>query len=99
LIDYLAGHEDSNLWSLRVYDMNAGMLSSKVDKHDNVKSYVMDLSDIAVCDGIVAGSDIVVSMLPAFMHVPIAKLCITHAKHMVTASYASPEMKALGHWA
>ena len=95
LIDYLAGHEDSNLWSLRVYDMNADMLSGKVGKHDNVKSYVMDLSDMGICDGIVAGSDIVVSMLPAFMHVPIAKLCITHTKHMVTASYASPEMKAL----
>jgi alpha-aminoadipic semialdehyde synthase len=29
------------------------------------------------------------------MHVDVAKLCIAHGKHLVTASYISPEMKEL----
>jgi saccharopine dehydrogenase-like NADP-dependent oxidoreductase len=36
-----------------------------------------------------------VSMLPAHMHVAVATDCIGLGKHMVTASYISPEMKAL----
>ena len=43
----------------------------------------------------VSEADMVISLLPAFMHVEIAKLCIDHAKHLVTASYTSPEMRAL----
>lgn len=35
------------------------------------------------------------SLLPAPMHVDVAKLCIAHGKHLVTASYISPEMKEL----
>jgi alpha-aminoadipic semialdehyde synthase len=29
------------------------------------------------------------------MHPQVAKHCIAHGKHLVTASYVSPEMKAL----
>lgn len=35
------------------------------------------------------------SLLPAPMHPQVAKHCIAHGKHLVTASYVSPEMKAL----
>lgn len=40
-------------------------------------------------------SDVVVSLLPATMHMPIAEESVNQGKHMVTASYVSPEMKAL----
>jgi alpha-aminoadipic semialdehyde synthase len=39
--------------------------------------------------------DIVLSMLPAFLHVPVARLCVAHKKHLVTASYVSPGMQEL----
>ena len=35
------------------------------------------------------------SLLPAPMHVGVAQHCLTHGRHLVTASYVSPEMKAL----
>eukprot|EP00438_Fugacium_kawagutii_P005944 Skav204487 [mRNA] locus=scaffold535:124344:127498:+ [translate_table: standard] len=51
---------------------------------------------------LVKGSDLVISLLPATMHVPIAKHAIQHGVSMVTASYApwprgevSPEMNKL----
>lgn len=44
---------------------------------------------------LVKDHDIVLSLIPAFMHVPVAKLCIEHKKPMITASYISPEMKDL----
>jgi saccharopine dehydrogenase (NAD+, L-glutamate forming) len=38
--------------------------------------------------------DLVISMLPAFMHMLVAKDCIRLKKHLVTPSYISEEMKA-----
>lgn len=40
-------------------------------------------------------SDVVVSLLPATMHLPIAEECIRQKKDMVTASYVSPDMAKL----
>lgn len=39
--------------------------------------------------------DIVVSMLPAEHHVPLATLCITKGADFVSSSYIAPEMRAL----
>lgn len=40
-------------------------------------------------------ADVVISLLPATMHVPIAEEAVNQRRHMVTASYVSPEMRAL----
>ncbi len=45
--------------------------------------------------GFVADSDLVVSMLPPAFHLMVAELCIQQNKHFFTASYVSPEIKAL----
>jgi alpha-aminoadipic semialdehyde synthase len=45
-----------------------------------------------VCSPLVTAD---VSLLPAPMHPLVARHCIDHGKHLVTASYVSPEMKAL----
>ncbi|WP_319824983.1 saccharopine dehydrogenase family protein [Thalassovita sp.] len=42
-----------------------------------------------------APDDVVVSMLPADMHVPLAQLCLSKGAHFVSSSYISPEMRAL----
>ena len=44
---------------------------------------------------VIEQADIVVSMLPASLHIKIAKDCLHYGKHLVTASYVSPELKAL----
>ena len=52
------------------------------------------LSDDALSSTIKKG-DIVVSMLPATMHLKIAQLCLENNCHFVSSSYISPEMHAL----
>jgi saccharopine dehydrogenase-like NADP-dependent oxidoreductase len=42
-----------------------------------------------------AAGDVVVSMLPGDMHVPLAKLAIGASAHFVSSSYIAPEMRAL----
>ena len=46
-------------------------------------------------DRLVRQVDLVVSMIPPTMHIPVAELCLRHRKHLVTTSYISPEMQAL----
>jgi saccharopine dehydrogenase-like NADP-dependent oxidoreductase len=40
-------------------------------------------------------NDVVVSMLPASMHVQVAKMCLERKTHFVSTSYVSPEISAL----
>ena len=42
-----------------------------------------------------AAGDIVVSMLPATMHIQVAEMCLRKSAHFVSSSYVSPEMKSL----
>lgn len=44
---------------------------------------------------LIDASSIVVSLLPATMHLDIARACIALRRNLVTASYVSPEMRAL----
>ena len=46
-------------------------------------------------DRLVQEVDLVVSMIPPTMHIPVAQTCLRHAKHLITTSYISPEMEAL----
>lgn len=53
------------------------------------------VQDTVAVDAAVKAHDLVISLLPATAHVPIAKACIAHRKSMVTASYISPDMRRL----
>jgi alpha-aminoadipic semialdehyde synthase len=44
---------------------------------------------------LVSSHDLVVSLLPASMHVAVAELCLDRGKHFVSASYESPAMRGL----
>ncbi|BEI93733.1 uncharacterized protein CcaverHIS019_0601920 [Cutaneotrichosporon cavernicola] len=61
----------------------------------NVSTRSLDVSDNAALGEAVAGADVIVSLLPAPMHVQVARHCIANGRHLVTASYVSPEMKEL----
>jgi saccharopine dehydrogenase (NADP+, L-glutamate forming) len=56
---------------------------------------VADLSDTQVVSDILKNLDVVVSVLPPPMHLPVANLCLEHGCHLFTASYTSEGMLAL----
>ncbi|PRX37534.1 saccharopine dehydrogenase (NADP+, L-glutamate forming) [Meinhardsimonia xiamenensis] len=51
--------------------------------------------DIAALGAELRPGDVVVSMLPADWHVPLAEAAIAKGAHFVSSSYISPEMRAL----
>ena len=56
----------------------------------SIKAYSID----ALAKDVAAG-DVVISMLPATMHVQVAELCLEKEAHFISSSYISPEMAAL----
>ncbi|KAH0835691.1 Saccharopine dehydrogenase-domain-containing protein [Lanmaoa asiatica] len=61
----------------------------------NASACLLDVDDVQKVSRLIEGADVVISLLPVLFHPSIAELCIQHGKHMVTASYISPAMRAL----
>lgn len=59
------------------------------------KASLVPVTDSTKLAEIVREHDIVISFVPAFLHPHVAKACIKEGKHMVTASYISPELEEL----
>lgn len=95
LIEYLATHPDATAWNVTVFDQDSETLARKTASLPNISVESGDLRREELIDRIVKMHDIVVSMLPATMHLPVAQCCVREGKHLVTASYISPEMQAL----
>jgi len=55
----------------------------------------LDVSEQETLERLIGEADLSISLLPFVYHPLVAKLCIKHTKHMVTASYVKDEMRAL----
>ncbi len=95
LIAYLLERADKYDWQLKVYDQDLELAKSKISDHSKASAHQIDIKNESARIALIQASDIVVSMLPASMHVDVAKECIRFKVPMVTASYVSDEMRML----
>lgn len=95
LIDYIVKQADRANWKLKIVDQNLSQVADKIKQHAAVSLEKFDVSHEEHRKQLIQEADLVISMLPAHMHIEVAKDCILYKKHMVTASYISKEMKAL----
>jgi len=95
LIAYLLDHSTTLNWKVKVGDLSLEAAKEKIKNHPNGSAFQFDLSDSKQLAKEIANVDVVISMLPAFMHPVVAKECVNQGKHMVTASYVSDTMKSL----
>ncbi|MDP8269525.1 MAG: saccharopine dehydrogenase C-terminal domain-containing protein [Candidatus Tenebribacter davisii] len=91
MVDYLAekGYE------IIVASRTLSKAEKLAEPHSNVVAKQFLSDDEVAMNELVKISDIVVSLLPATMHVKVAKKCIEYKTNMVTASYISPQMRKL----
>ena len=95
LIEYfLEKAEKENLF-LRIGDLNPTHANKLLQNHPRAEAFELNIQNDQARKEAVASCDIVVSMLPATMHIAVAKDCIAYNKNMVTASYVSDAMQAL----
>jgi saccharopine dehydrogenase (NADP+, L-glutamate forming) len=95
LIDYLLEHAVAEHYELTVADLNMEAALLKTKNSANSKAIILDISNEEQRIKHIQEADIVISMLPAFMHFPVAQDCVNLKKHLVTASYVSPEIMTL----
>ncbi|MEO9512459.1 MAG: saccharopine dehydrogenase family protein [Flavobacteriaceae bacterium] len=95
LLDYiLKKSKDENL-HLCIGELNPENIPEHISSHTHCSVIAMDIFNAKERGKAIAMSDIVVSMLPARLHIKIAEDCIHYKKHLVTASYVSKEIMAL----
>lgn len=95
LIKYLLDHSTENDWKVRVGDMSVDIAKRKVNNHKNGEAFEFDVFNESQRIEEIKNTDVVISMLPARFHYLVAERCVEFAKHMITASYVSKEVKAL----
>ena len=92
LVDYLAKLNDTSLTVADIVQEKAEALTAE---HGNAEALGFDASDEPGLADLVRNHDIAVSLLPGAEHPRVARLCLDMGKHMATASYVSPEMRAM----
>ena len=95
LIKYLLDKSESENLQITIGDIDVDNAKKLVGEHSNVNIIHLDVFKAESRTEAIQNSDIVVSMLPARFHIEVAKDCVQHKKHMVTASYVSKEIEAL----
>ena len=95
LISYLLENATKHNWQITVGDIDEKTARRKVNGHPNGSAVVFDINDDMESWRTIAEADVVISMLPARMHHLVADKCIDLRKPMLTASYATDEIKAL----
>lgn len=95
LIDYLAEHAVSQNWQVTVGDITAALALQKTKGRPRTKAIAFDFSKSDKRRALVTKADIVISMLPAALHITLAEDCLQAKKNLVTPSYISDAMKAM----
>jgi saccharopine dehydrogenase-like NADP-dependent oxidoreductase len=95
LISYLLDKSQKENFTLTVADISIKNAESRIKGHANATATELDVANEIQRRELLAKADLVISMLPASMHIDVIKDCIKFKKHLVTASYVSKELKKL----
>ncbi|CAM3776090.1 saccharopine dehydrogenase family protein [Flavobacterium branchiophilum] len=95
LIQYLLNKSESEHLHLVIADLSLELAQKKTNNHPNATPIALDIRNESQRRQHIAAATLVISMLPAHLHIEIAKDCILFKKNLVTASYISAEMQML----
>jgi len=95
LIDYLADSCQQGDRTLLVADLDVELAASKLKGRKNTQAVSVALENEAARRGLITQADVVISMLPAFLHPVLAADCLELGKHFFTASYESEALRAM----
>lgn len=95
LINYLLSQAAKRQWKVIVGDLEPELARQKLGGSSYGEAIAFNIADIPASARVIAGSDVVVSLLPPHLHAAVARLCLDHGRHLITASYVSPDMRRL----
>ena len=95
LIQYLLNKSVEEDLHVIIGDLSLDSAQSKTNNHPNATAISLDIFDQNQRQHAIQKADIVISMLPAHLHIEVARDCIVYKKNMVTASYISDAIQGL----
>ncbi|NJB36783.1 saccharopine dehydrogenase family protein [Croceivirga sp. JEA036] len=95
LLDYLLDKASTEQLLITIADLHPDKLPVHVKNHQNAITVTLDIKDTDKRLKLIQDCTIVISMLPAFLHIIVAKDCLSEGKHLVTASYVSDALQQL----
>lgn len=95
LIRYLLDKSKDKNWFVTVADADPKLAEAKIGGHPNGRAVWLDATKTNDRRELITRADVVVSLLPAFLHLEVAYDCIRLRKHLINASYVSREMYSL----
>ncbi|QMU27960.1 saccharopine dehydrogenase C-terminal domain-containing protein [Adhaeribacter radiodurans] len=95
LIEYLIEQAPVQNWQITIADLQTQPLQSRLNPFTFVSLLNINIHNQEHLNNQVQLADLVISLLPAAFHLIIAQTCLELGKHFLTASYVTPELKAL----
>ncbi|NJC26001.1 saccharopine dehydrogenase C-terminal domain-containing protein [Neolewinella antarctica] len=96
LINYCFEKSEALGWTVTVADADPAAAAAKVNGHPRGNTAWLDVTKTNDRRDLISRADIVISLLPAHLHIEVAQDCIRLKKHLITASYVSQELYRLG---
>ncbi len=95
LIDYLLENAVAENWQVVVIDADLKLAQSKIGGSPRATAVSFDITNTDERVKKIRHADIVISMLPPFLHIEVAKDCVKYHKHLLTASYVDDDIRKL----
>ncbi len=95
LIQYLLKNSTEENWQITIVEKNRQLAEEKIDGFSNASVIDLNVLDKSQLEPVIEKHDLVISMLPASLHIHVAKLCASIGRHFLTASYLKDDIKTL----
>lgn len=96
LIDYLKNYIQQAAVRLSIADADIELAKAKAGtESEKIGALAIDIFNKEALGMAVRQADVVISMVPARFHLPVAEACIAYQKHMLSASYVPGEIRDL----
>ena len=95
LIDYLLRNSAAEDWFITVADYSLSLAQDKIQNNPNGRAIQFNILDDFQREKEISSASLVISILPATLHIKAAKQCIKSRKHFLSASYTSDEIYEL----
>ncbi|MBS1607089.1 MAG: saccharopine dehydrogenase NADP-binding domain-containing protein [Bacteroidetes bacterium] len=95
LIRYLVELTGARQWQLVVAESSPELAESKLGNAPHARAVGLRVENEEARTALVKKADIVISLLPPALHYQVALSCLAAGKHLLTASYVDPALRAL----
>ncbi len=95
LINFLKKIAVEKNWLVTVADNDLEVVKQKVDNAQNMMAVVLDIKNVEERKKYIRQADLVISLMPPFLHYLVAVDCLAFKKHLLTASYIDEDIKKL----